>query len=71
MNFTGFKLAKDINGNKSIPIIGAALCFLAMIALLIQHYSVSKADVFIALVIIAFSFLVEFIYKKTEKTSVS
>jgi len=71
VNFTGFKLAKDINGNKSIPIIGAALCFLAMIALLVQHYSVSKADVFIALGIITFSFLVEFIYKETEKTSVS
>ena len=67
VNFTGFKLSKDINGKKSIPIIGAVLCFLAMIALLVQHYSVSKVDVFIALGIIAFSFLVEYIYKKTER----
>ncbi|WP_298904445.1 APC family permease [uncultured Psychroserpens sp.] len=67
VNFTGFKLSKEINGKKSIPIIGAVLCFLAMIALLVQHYSVSKVDVFIALGIIAFSFLVEFIYKKTER----
>ena len=68
VNFTGFKLSKEINGKKSIPIIGAVLCFLAMIALLVQHYSVSKIDVFIALGIIAFSFLVEYIYKKTERT---
>ena len=67
VNFVGFKLSKDINGNKGIPIIGAVLCFLAMIALLVQHYSVSKVDIFIALGIIAFSFLVEYIYKKTEQ----
>ena len=71
VNFTGFKLSKEINGKKSIPIIGALLCFLAMIALLIQHYSVSKIDVFIALGIIAFSFLVEYIYKKTERKKVA
>lgn len=70
VNFTGFKLSKEINGKKSIPIIGAVLCFLAMISLLIQHYSTSKTDVFIAIGIIAFSFLVEFIYKKTERKKV-
>ena len=41
-----------------------------MIALLVQHYSVSKVDVFIALGIIAFSFLDEYIYKKTERKKV-
>ena len=71
VNFTGFKLSKEINGKKSIPIVGAILCFLAMIALLIQHYSVNKTDVFIAIGIIAFSFLVEYIYKKTERKKVS
>ncbi len=71
VNFTGFKLSKEINGKKTIPIIGAILCFLAMIALLVQHYSVSKVDVFIALGIIIISFLVEYIYKKTERKKVS
>ena len=66
VNYAGFKLHKDINGKKSIPIIGATLCFFAMIALLIQHFSVSKNYVFIALVIIVFCFLMEYIYKKTE-----
>ena len=67
VNFVGFKLAKDTGSKKSIPLIGAVLCFLAMIALLVQHYSTSKTDVYIALGIIAFSFIMEFIYKKTEK----
>ena len=68
VNFVGFKLAKDTGSKKSIPLIGAVLCFFAMIALLVQHYSTSKTDVYIALGIIAFSFLLEFIYKKTKKS---
>jgi len=66
VNYTGFKLSKEIGGKKSIPLFGAIFCFIAMIALLIQHYSVSKLDVFIALGIIVFCFVMEFIYKKTE-----
>lgn len=66
VNFVGFKLSKETNSNKIIPIIGAVLCFLAMLALLVQHYSVNKVDVFIALGIIAFSFATEYLYKKTE-----
>jgi len=66
VNYTGFKLSKEIGGKKSIPLFGAAFCFLAMIALLVQHFSVSKSDVLIALGIIGFSFIIEFIYKKTE-----
>ncbi|MCG8330735.1 MAG: APC family permease [Chitinophagales bacterium] len=66
VNFVGFKLSKETNSNKIIPIIGAVLCFLAMLALLVQHYFVNKIDVFIALGIIAFSFATEYLYKKTE-----
>jgi len=67
VNYTGFKLSKEIGGKKSIPLIGSIFCFIAMIALLVQHYSVSKSDVFIAIGIIGFCFLMEYIYKKIEK----
>ncbi len=67
VNFTGFKLSNKIGAKKSIPLIGALFCFIAMIALLVQHFSVSKIDVFIAVGIIVFCFVVEFIYKKTER----
>ncbi|WP_272149324.1 APC family permease [Tenacibaculum aiptasiae] len=67
VNYVGFKLYKEVNGNKIIPLLGFILCTVAMIALLVQHYSVSKSDVFIALGIILFCFLAEFIYKKTER----
>ena len=68
VNCTGYKLAKKINGKKSIPLIGAVLCFVAMIALLVQHYTESPSDVYIALGIIIFCFLSEYIYKKVERT---
>ncbi len=66
VNFVGFKKADEIKGNKVIPLTGFIACFLAMIALLVQHYSTSKTDVYIALGIIAFCFIMEYIYKKTE-----
>jgi len=66
VNYTGFKLAKEIGGKKSIPIFGAVFCFIAMIALLVQQYSESKSDVFIALGIIVFCFAMEYLYKKLE-----
>ncbi len=66
VNYTGFKLSNEIGGKKSIPLLGAIFCFVAMIALLVQRFSVSKSDVFIALGIIIICFAMEYLYKKTE-----
>jgi amino acid transporter len=67
VNYSGFKLSKDIGGNKVIPALGAIFCFVAMSALLIQHFTVSRTDVFIALGIIIGCFSLEFLYKTYEK----
>lgn len=69
VNYTGYKLSKEIGGKKSIPLFGALFCIIAMIALLVQHFSVSKSDVYIAIGIIGFCFAMEYVYKKTEKRS--
>ena len=66
VNYTGYKLAKDIGAKKIIPLIGAIACFLAMLALLVQHYSVSKTDMYIAVGIIVSCFTMEYIYKNTN-----
>lgn len=66
VNYTGYKLANDIGGRKIIPLIGAIACFSAMMALLVQHYSVSKTDVYIAVGIIVSCFTMEYIYKNTN-----
>ncbi|CAA0223493.1 APC family permease [Tenacibaculum maritimum] len=67
VNIVGFKLSKDIKGNKLIPFMGAVFCFLAMFALLVQHYGTSKVDVFIALGIIVFCFVIEYVYRRIEQ----
>lgn len=67
VNYTGFKLYKNIKGKKIIPLLGFVLCLIAVTSLLIQQFSTSKKDVFIAVGIILFCFVLEFLYKKSEK----
>ena len=69
VNFVGFKLASQIKGNKIIPILGFIACAVAFVVLLVQQYSTSKLDVFIALGIVAFCFIMEAIFKKLPKKS--
>ncbi|PIE48375.1 MAG: amino acid transporter [Flavobacteriales bacterium] len=66
VNYSGYKLHQKINGNKYIPLAGVVLCILAMTALLVQHFSVSKSDVLITAGIIASCFLLEFLYKQSK-----
>jgi len=67
VNFVGFKLAGQINGNKIIPFLGLTACSVAVVVLLIQQYSTSKLDVYIALGIVAFCFVMEAVFKLSEK----
>jgi len=64
VNAVGFKLAKDINGNKIIPLTGLFLCSVALIALVVQQYSSNITGILISAGIIFLSFGAEFIYKK-------
>ncbi|SHO81498.1 Cationic amino acid transporter [hydrothermal vent metagenome] len=66
VNYVGFKLSKDTNGNKTIHIIGFLLSLIATVVLIIQQYSSNKIGVFTAITIIGFSFLIEYIYKKSK-----
>lgn len=69
VNFVGFKLSSQIKGNKFIPITGFIACSIALVVLLVQHYSTSKTDVYIALGIVAFCFILEAIYKNSRKSA--
>ena len=66
VNYVGFKLSKQIKGNKIIPVLGFLLCTTATITLIIQQYSANKTGVLIAIGIILFCFIIEYIFKKTE-----
>jgi amino acid transporter len=67
VNFTGFKLASSINGNKTIPFIGFLMCSIALMALMIQQYSTNKLGIFVAISVVLGCFIMEYIYKKVEK----
>ena len=64
VNAVGFKLAKDINGNKIIPFIGLFSCSFALIALVVQQYSSNITGIIVSGGIIFACFVAEFIYKK-------
>ncbi len=66
VNYSGYKLHQEIKGNKYVPLAGVVLCLLAMTALLVQHFSVSKSDVLVTAGIIASCFLLEFLYKQSK-----
>jgi len=67
VNFVGVKLSKEINGKKSIPIIGSILTLSAMFILIGQQFSTNKEGVFISIGIIVFCFIIEAIYKSRKK----
>ncbi|PHS68295.1 MAG: amino acid transporter [Flavobacterium sp.] len=66
VNFIGFKLSNKTKSNKTIPLLGFILCSIALIALIIQQYSTSKDSIIIAISIILFSFLMEYIYRRSK-----
>ena len=68
VNYTGFKLSKEVKGKKIIPFIGFLLCLVATIVLIIQQYSSNKTGVLVVVGLITLCFVAEYIYKKIEKT---
>ncbi len=67
VNLTGFKLSKEILGNKTIPLIGFLLCIAALIVLIAQQYSHNQVGVEVALGTVSSAFLIEYIYKTFER----
>lgn len=67
VNFVGFRLSKETGSIIIIPLLGAILCLIALIVLIHQEYETNLNGVIVALSIIGGSFLVEWLFKKTEK----
>jgi len=66
VNFIGFKLSKETKGNRVIPFIGFISCIAAIVVLIAQQFSQNLLGVVIAVAIVSISFLIEYIYKKSE-----
>ncbi len=71
VNFVGFKLATKIKGKKIIPLIGFLLCIIATIVLIIQQYTSNKTGVLIAIGILLFCFVIEYVYKNLGKKHIN
>ncbi|WP_298350389.1 APC family permease [uncultured Dokdonia sp.] len=67
VNLVGYRLSKETGSSKVIPFIGFVFCMIATIILINQQYTSNTIGVIISIVIIGFCFLMEWIYKKTEK----
>lgn len=64
VNYVGFKLHNEINGNRIIPILGVVSCLLALVALITNQLSTNRINILIAGGVVVFCFLIEYIYKK-------
>ncbi|CAM1361628.1 Amino acid:proton symporter, ABT family [Tenacibaculum litopenaei] len=66
VNLVGFKLHREVGGNRLIPLIGFIACTIALIVLISQSLATNSTGVIVAFSIITGCFLIEFIYKKTK-----
>jgi amino acid transporter len=67
VNYTGMKKARDIDGKRLIPLTGFVLTLAATVVLVIQQYGTNRSGVLTTLGIILFCFVIEYIYKTSEK----
>ncbi|WP_136481608.1 APC family permease [Cognatitamlana onchidii] len=67
VNYVGYKLHKDVQGNKFIPYLGFIMCLLACIILISQQYQSNFIGVMVSFAIIALCFIAEVIYKQNRK----
>ncbi|MBI1288895.1 MAG: amino acid permease [Flavobacteriales bacterium] len=68
VNLVGFKLSDQIGGNKFLPILGAILCAIALAVLINQQLSDNLTGVVVAAAIVAFCMVIEWVYKRYEKS---
>lgn len=66
VNLAGFRLRKNTGSNAIMPLAGFVGCLVALAALIVQHFSVSHVDVYIAIGIIIVCFIGEWLYKSNE-----
>ena len=69
VNFTAFKFAPSINGNRLISLTGLILGLASLAALFIQQFKSNLFGAVFAISIIALCMLLELVYKKSEKSA--
>ncbi|MDH7913023.1 APC family permease [Winogradskyella sp. SYSU M77433] len=67
VNLVGYKCAKDTKSHKMIPFLGFILCLAALVILIHQQYQSNLTGVLVSIGIIELCFVVEWIFKTSEK----
>jgi amino acid transporter len=67
VNLVAYRKARDIGARRIIALIGAILCLLAFLVLIVQQARNNLTSAIIPILIIIASFLGEYIYRKTKK----
>lgn len=67
VNYIAFKQHKKLSANKIITLLGTILCVVAFVMLIIQQSQSSLSGVIIIASIITACFIMEYLYKRTEK----
>jgi len=67
VNLVGYKCSKDTKSLKIIPLLGFILCLIALVILIHQQYKSNLTGVLVSAGIIALCFVIEWIFKATEK----
>lgn len=70
VNYVGFKLSKETNSNKIIPLLSCILCLVALVILIKQQLESNLSGVFVSLGIIVLCLIIEWIYKKNETKAI-
>lgn len=69
VNYVGFRCSDQTGSNKVVPLAGYLLCSVALATLLVQQYQTARTGVLVAIGIVAACFLLEWGYKKKERTT--
>ncbi|MBE0652002.1 MAG: APC family permease [Bacteroidales bacterium] len=69
VNFVNYKLAKETSSLKFLSLSGFLLCFIALVALMVQQFRTRPEGAIIGLSIIVFAYILEWIFKKLDKTT--
>ena len=67
VNFTAYKRAKEIKGNRMLSMLATIMTAIAVIVLIVQQSAANALGVIISLSIVAFCLVVEVVYKRSEK----
>ncbi len=69
VNLVNYKLARQTNSRKFLSLTGFLLCFIALAALMVQQFGTKPGGAIIGLSLIVFAYLLEWVFKKFDKTT--